>query len=132
VFSGGSVQLAESLEQKSLLLVVGMGQALDDLSGMRGTSLDALVRCRLKGSTVLVLRDGSGLVVGFVSNFEVVNLSEGLLALRLSLLSNEAELRTVGGLVVESGQVQWAVVEAFLSRFGSFLLDLEGRGVLGQ
>ena len=92
VFLACGVELAESLQKHSLLLVVGEGKSLDGLGGMDGTLLDGLGRDRGSLGGPLVLGDGGGLVDGLVSNMELVNLSESLSGLGLCLLSGEAIL----------------------------------------
>ena len=51
---------------------------------------------------------------GFVSNMELVNLSESLSGLGLSLLSGEAILVGLSGLVMEPSKVHFVVVEALM------------------
>ena len=132
VVFGSSVELAKSSEEKGLLLVVGEGQSLDGLGGVSSTLLDGLHRAALVGGTPLVLSDGGGLVVSLMSDMKLVDLSESLILLGLSLLNLEAVVGAAGGLVVESGEVHIVFVEAFTSGFGTLLLDLEGRVFLGQ
>ena len=78
VFLACTVELAESLQKESLLLVVGEGESLDGLGGMVGSLLDGLSGDGGSLGSPLVLGNGGGLVDGLMSNVELVNLSEGL------------------------------------------------------
>lgn len=83
------------------------------------------------------LRDGlsntSGLVVG---NREVEDLSEGSTLLGLALLSGEAVGAvlgvTLGGSVVETGEVKSIIGERLISRLGTLLSNDKSRVVLGE
>ena len=132
VFLACTVELAESLQKESLLLVVGEGESLDGLSGMVGSLLDGLSGDGGSLGSPLVLGNGGGLVDGLMSNVELVNLSEGLSGLGLSLLSGETILGSLSGLVMEASKVHNIGVEALVSGFGSLLLNLKSGALLGQ
>jgi hypothetical protein len=129
------VELAESLEEESLLLLVGERKSLDDLSGMVGASLESRGG-NLGADGSGALGDGlSGLSL-VVGNREVEDLSEGSTLLGLALLSGEAVSAVLGvtlsGSVVEAGEVKRIVGEALTSRLGTLLSDDKGRVVLGE
>jgi len=82
------------------------------------------------------LGDGlSGLSL-VVSNMEVEHLLEGKHLSGLALLSGEAVGGVLGvtlsGSVVETGEVESIIGEAFTSRLGTLLLDDKSRVVLGE
>ena len=132
VFLACTVELAESLQKECLLLVVGEGKSLDGLSGMNGTLLDGLSRDGSSLNSPLVLGDSGGLVDSLMGNVEVVNLSEGLSGLGLSLLSGEAVCGRLSGLVMETGEIHLIGVEALKSGLHALWLDLKSGEILGH
>ena len=125
------MELAESLQEESLLLVVGESESLDDLGGSGGTYGEGLSRADHALGTPLVLEDGSGLVDLLVSNMKLVNLSESFSGLGLSLLNLETVVGALGRLVVEACKVHVVEIEALISRLGTLSLDFGGGEVLG-
>jgi hypothetical protein len=132
VISGGSVELAESLQKECLFLVVGESKSLDGLGGFGSSLLDGNGTDVSTLGSVDVGCDGGGLVNGFMGNIELVNLSEGDVLLGLSFLDGETELVALSRLVVVSSKVHSIRVEALLSSFSTLRLDFEGGKVLGQ
>ena len=132
VFLACSVELAESLQKESLLLVVGEGKSLDGLGGMVGSLLDGLGGDGSSLGTPLVLGHGGGLVDGLMSNMELVNLSEGLSGLGFSLLSAETVLGGLSRLVMEASKVHVIRVETLVSGSGTLWLNLESGALLGH
>ena len=57
------MESGQSLEEESLLLVVGEGKSLDSLGGSSGSFLDSLGGGRETSGTVGALGNSSGLVV---------------------------------------------------------------------
>lgn len=103
VFLACTVELAESLQKECLLLVVGEGKSLDGLGGVVGSLLDGGGRDSGSLGSPSVLGDSGGLVDGLVCNMELVNLSEGLSRLGLSLLGSKTVLGRFSRLAVEVG-----------------------------
>ena len=132
VFLACTVELAESLQKESLLLVVGEGKSLDGLGGMVGSLLDGLSGDGSSLGTPLVLGHGGGLVDGFVSNVELVNLSEGLSGLGLGFLSGETVLGRLSRLVMEASKVQGMRVEALISGSCTLWLNFKSGALLGH
>ena len=132
VFLACTVELAESLQKESLLLVVGEGESLDGLGGMVGSLLDGLSGDGSSLGTPLVLGDGGGLVDGLMGNMELVNLSEGLSGLGLSLLSGKTNSGSLSGLVMEASKVHLVVVETLISGSSTLWLNLKSGTLLGQ
>ena len=132
VFLACTVELAESLQKESLLLVVGEGKSLDGLGGMVGSLLDGLSGDDSSLGSPLVLGNGGGLVDGLMSDVELVNLSEGLSGLGLSLLNGETMLGALSRLVMEASKVHLIAVETLVSGLGTLLLNLKSGTLLGQ
>jgi hypothetical protein len=132
VILGGGVEFAESSQKECLLLVVGEHKSLDGLGGMGGSLLDGSGGDISSLGTISVLGDGGGLVNGFMSNIELVNLSECLILLGLGLLDVESELVALSRLVVVSSKVHSIRVEALSSLLSALGLDFGGRKTLGQ
>ena len=74
MISAGSVESTESLKEKSSLGWGHESQSLDGLGGESGTSLGGLGGVGVSGGGVL--QSSGALVVGFMSNEEVVVSSE--------------------------------------------------------
>ena len=132
VILGCGVELTESLQKECLLSVVGERKSLDGLGGMGGSLLDGSGGDTSTLGSPDVLGDGGGLVNGFMSKIEFVNLSESDILLGLGLLDVETELVGISRLVVESSKVHFVRVEALLSNLVTLLLDFEGGVTLGQ
>ena len=62
--SGGSVELTESLEEESLLLVVGEGQSLESLGGVLGSLFDGDVGNGVLGRFPLILNNSRSVFAG--------------------------------------------------------------------
>ena len=111
------MELVESLEEESLLLVVHEGETLDGLGGGLGSSLDSLRRGVESGGSVGALGHSGGLVVLLMVDLQDVFSSNILLS--SNLLSGEADGVISGvslrGSVVESGQVEGVLGEGLVS-----------------
>ena len=107
------VKLAESLQNKCLLLIGDVVEFLNKLRSFTGALGDLLGR---------LVQLAAGL-----SLMHIENLSPLLLRLGLAFLAGEADGFLSGvtllGCVMESGQVQWVLGELLASRSGTLWLD---------
>ena len=113
------MELLESLQEESLLLVVSEHKSLDGLSGVVGASSNGLDGGETLGSTLGVLSNLGRLMVLFVTDSEDVLSSVFLLRLGFGLNSGETVSligsEALGGGVEKSGQVHWIGREALFS-----------------